>query len=135
MKKITKTLANCTPTEFFVQATKIRHSVEDWLNATELLSIRKQMPTLPPTATKEERDAANKAQVKKNLTAMLDAIMEQHPKETIELIGQLCFIESDKINDYPMGEYLGAIGNLISDENVLRFFSSLAQLAQTGILK
>jgi hypothetical protein len=138
-----KTLVSCKPSEFLRQTNKIKKSVEKWLTDTDILNIRKRMPALeavPIGATVEERKAIverNKKltseQVKKNLSAMLDAILEEHPEETMEILGLCCFVEPDHVDDYKVVDYLTALNSLISDKVVLDFFTSLASLGQMNI--
>lgn len=128
-----KNLANCKPSEFLAQTNKIRKTVERWLSLTKILEIRKNIPELKEGQTAEEIKAAAAEQAKKNLTAILDAIMEQHPKETLDLLALLCFVEPENVDDHPMSEYLAAFNELISDEAVLGFFTSLVRLGQTNI--
>ena len=135
-----KTLANCTPLEFLTQANKIRLHAEKWLKDTDILNIRKNLPELekvPSDATLEERERivkSNKekteAQVHKNLSEILEAILSIHPEETLELIALCCFIEPEKANEQEVSEYLLAISELIGNEAVLSFFTSLARLGQ-----
>jgi hypothetical protein len=138
-----KTLVSCKPSEFLRQTNKIKKSVEKWLTDTDILNIRKRMPALeavPISATEEERkaiDERNKKltseQVKKNLSAILDAILEEHPEETMEILGLCCFVEPDHVDDYKVVDYLTALNSLISDKVVLDFFTSLASLGQMNI--
>jgi hypothetical protein len=140
-----KTLVTCKPTEFLKQTNRIKKSVEKWLTDTDILNIRKRMPALEPMpigATDEERKAVfarNKRlaedQAKKNVSAMLDAILEEHPEETLELLGLCCFVEPDHIDDYKVSDYLNAFNSIISDRAVIDFFISLASLAQTDTSK
>lgn len=134
-----KTLANCSPKEFFVQTTKIRKSVEKWLKDTNILGIRARMPEFAPEIkegmTKDElaeaiqnRKEAFAEQAKKNAFDMLEASMEKYPDETIEIMALVCFIDPEKANDYPMSEYLANITEIINDKAVLDFFTSLASL-------
>lgn len=134
-----KTLANCSPKEFFVQTTKIRKSVEKWLKDTNILGIRARMPEFAPEIkegmTKDElaeaiqnRKEAFAEQAKKNAFDMLEASMEKYPDETIEIMALICFIDPEKANDYPMSEYLANITEIINDKAVLDFFTSLASL-------
>ena len=58
----------------------------------------------------------------------LEAAMEKHPDETIEIMALVCFIEPSKANDYPMSEYLANITEILNDKAVLDFFTSLASL-------
>jgi hypothetical protein len=138
-----KTLVSCKPSEFLRQTNKIKKSVEKWLTDTDILNIRKRMPALeavPISATEEERKAITERnrkltseQVKKNLSAMLDAILEEHPEETMEILGLCCFVEPDHVDDYKVADYLTAFNSLISDKAVLGFFTSLASLGQMNI--
>lgn len=129
-----KNLAKCKPSEFLIQTNKIRKSVEKWLKVTDLKQIRKTAPVFSNNATDEERERATEEQVQKNMAAIFDAILEKHPAETLELLALLCFVEPDHVDDYPMEDYLEAFADIIKNKAVLGFFTSLAQLAQTGIL-
>ena len=135
-----KTLVNCKPSEFLRQTNKIKKAVEKWLTLTDVINIRKKMPkSLPPAlekgATKEEvmarTDAVNKAfqeQALKNISAMLDAMLDKYPDETLEVIALCCFIEPEEVDNYKVADILQAISELMADEAVLGFFTSLAKL-------
>ena len=137
-----KTLATCKPSEFLRQTNRIKKSVEKWLTDTDILNIRRRMPVLeivPKNGTAEERQAVfdrNKAvareQAKKNLSAMLDAVLDEYPEETLEVLALCCFVEPENVDDYTVGEYLTAFNSLINDKAVLDFFTSLATLAQSN---
>lgn len=134
-----KTLADCKPSEFLRQTNRIRKAAEKWLTDTDILNIRKRLPefTAPADATVQEKaeafQAAKKAQVRKNLSAMLDAMLEEHPDETLEVLALTCFVEPENVDDHKITEYLEAYSRLISDEAVIGFFISLAQLARIDI--
>ena len=125
-----KNLANCTPTEFFRQTNLIRKSVSKWLTDTDIQGIRKRMPEIPEDASPEESREALERQANENLMAIFDAIMEEHPEETLELLALMCFVEPKDIDNHEMSEYLGAIAELVSNQNVLNFFTSLVGLVQ-----
>lgn len=127
-----KTLANCNPKEFLVQTNKIRKSVSNWLELTKVLEIRKHKPEIPADATAEEKRALREAQVKQNLSDMLDAILDEHPDESAELLGLMCFIEPDDLENHKMTELLIAAYELISCPEVISFFTLLTQQGQTG---
>ena len=129
-----KNLANCKPSEFLVQTNKIRKSVAKWLTETEILEIRKRVPKYTEGMDKEERAEVRKEQMRKNLSAIFDAVLEDHPAETLEIIALACFVEPTHVDDYPMSLYLQNIGEIIADESVLSFFTSLASLGNSGIL-
>lgn len=129
-----KNLANCKPSEFLTQTNKIRKSVAKWLTATEIHEIRKRVPKYDDKMTDEERENLTNEQVRKNLSAILDAVLEEHPNETLEVLALMCFVEPAKVDDYPMSVYLQSVSELIADESVLNFFISLVSLANNGIL-
>lgn len=122
-----KNLANCKPTEFLVQSNKIRKSVQKWLTVTDISGIRKRMPVLTD-ATEEERKKALEEQAIENFNAILDAILDDHPMETLELLALLCFVEPEHVDDHTVEEYLESIHELITNETVLNFFTSLTNL-------
>ena len=127
-----KNLANCKPSEFLVQTNRIRKVAEKWLNSTNILNIRKTLPVYPEDATQEEKDAITQAQIKKNLNRMLDAILETNASETLELLALACFIEPEEIDNYRVADLLVTVTELINDQAVLGFFTSLVKLGQIG---
>ena len=138
-----KNLANCSPIEFLRQTNKIRHSVEKWLKDTKILEIRKNKPKLieiKNDMTAEEKEKANaenikriNKQAKENISKMLDLALDTHAEETLEVLALMCFVEPDKINDYKPTVYLNEFAQMIADEDVINFFTSLMRLEQIGI--
>ena len=126
-----KTLATCSPVEFLVQSNKIRRSVESWVTMTKVMEIRKRLPELPQGAKPEDVKKARQEQAKKNFSAILDSVLEEHPQETAELLGLLCFIEPEDLENHSMLEIISAVNELIPSPEVLNFFTSLTQLVQT----
>lgn len=137
-----KNIANCTPLEFLKQTNRIKKSVEKWLTLTDIMNIRKRMPVFelaPQTATDEEKRMIfeknrqkRMEQAKANLSAILDAVLEDHPNETLEILALCCFIEPEEANEHSVEEYLNAFSELIGNKAVLNFFTSLASLARTS---
>lgn len=126
-----KTLATCSPVEFLVQTNKIRRSVESWLTLTKVMEIRKRLPELPQGAKPEDVKKARQEQAKKNFSSILDSVLEEHPQETAELLGMLCFIEPEDLGNHSMLEIISSVNELIASPDVLSFFTSLTQLVQT----
>lgn len=127
-----KNLANCRPTEFLKQTNRVRKVAEKWLKDTDILNIRKNGPVYPEDATPEEKERLMQEQVKKNLSKMLDAILESNSEETLALLALLCFVEPENVDDHEMSEYIEALSELISNKGVLSFFTSLVRLGQTN---
>ncbi len=125
-----KTLANCNPREFLVQTNKIRKSVVKWLDDTKILEIRANKPQFTESATEEEKKTATIEQIKTNLSEMLDAMLDEHPEETAELLGLLCFIEPSDLDNHTMPELLNAFTEIINCPEIIGFFTSLMQLVQ-----
>lgn len=136
-----KNLANCTPSEFLKQTNLIKKSVEKWLKATDIMEIRKRMPKGMPEVTAdmstsekqkvlEKRQKMLREQSSKNLSAMLDAMLEEHPQETLEVLALCCFVEPEKVDDNPMSYYLRSVYEMVEDDAVKDFFTLLMSLAQ-----
>lgn len=125
-----KTLVSCTPREFLKQTNRIRHRAKNWLTLTKILEIRKTLPKLDSTATQEERTNALWDQVQKNLDAILHNILEEYPDETAELMGLICFIEPDDIDNHEMREIFKGFSESMSCPEVTGFFTSLIALGQ-----
>lgn len=134
-----KTLASCKPSEFLRQTNRIKKSVEKWLTETDIMNIRKRTPDLlkydknaedAKEVYKENQERIRK-QAAENASAIFDAICEDHPEETLELLALLCFIEPENADDHSVSEYLEAVTELISSEAVINFFISLGRLGLT----
>lgn len=132
-----KSLANCKPSEFLAQTFKIKKSVKEWLDVTEILKVRQNVPILKPIEglsdeekkkVQAENQKAIRAQINKNLDAMLDKMLDENADKTLEVLALCCFVEPEKVDEYPMNEYIKCIGELLADESVMSFFTSLAQL-------
>jgi c-di-AMP phosphodiesterase-like protein len=133
-----KNLANCKPSEFLKQTFRIKKNVEKWLDHTDIMSIRKNMPEMlkiESGMTEDQRQVVfeeNKkrlqSQSMKNVMTILDAVMDTHADETLELLALCCFIEPEDVDNYDISFYLNSISELIRNESVIGFFTSLAQL-------
>jgi len=138
-----KNLANCKPSEFLKQTSLIRKSVQKWLKATDIMNIRKNLPDIEIVTPDMDAETAEKTasenrrkteeQMNRNFSAILDAVLDEHPEETLELLALLCFIEPKEVDEHPMNEYIGAINEMLSDRAVIGFFTSLAQLGLMNI--
>jgi len=141
-----KNLANCDPVEFMQQAYRIKEAAEKWIKSTDILNIRSKkvegLEIISPDTPEEEAEkikeknkALVSAQARKNFSEMFNSVFRDHPKETIELLGLICFVEPEHVREHKMSWYLANIGDILTDSDTLDFFSSLAQLEQIGFLK
>lgn len=136
-KKQIKTLANCSGLEFLKQTNKIRKEVQIFLEDTKILDLRKRKPVvkvIPKNATPEEKEAIeaenNKAmrkQAMQNISDMLDMCLEKNPEKTMDLLGLLCFMNHDEVMQMTGSELLLVWGELLHDEGVISFFTSLTK--------
>lgn len=128
-----KNLANCKPSEFLRQSNKIRKSVENWITVTDIMNIRNKKPVIKEGATEEEKKKAEIEQAKKNLSEILDMVLDKHPDETLEVLALVCFVDPKDVDSYPVSEYLKTFYELLENEAVIGFFTSLVRLAQMDI--
>ena len=117
-----KHLANCAPREFLRQTNRIRRQAEKWLDWTHLKALR---PPLRDDIPLEE-------QIKQSAMALLDAVLEQHPDETAELLGLMCFIEPEELDRHTSAELIGALGEMLACPEVIGFFTSSARWGRTA---
>lgn len=125
-----KNLATCKPSEFLRQTNLIRHKVSDWLTLTDIMNIRKRQPVLSDDMTEEQKREAVKKQTNANFNAILDSILDDHPDETLEILALVSFVDPKDVDKYTIGEYLASINELLNDEDVVGFFTSLIELGQ-----
>lgn len=140
-----KSLADCKPREFLKQTNRIRKSLERWLEVTDIMNLRGKVPEyepLPQGATREEIEAAQEAYKEKvaaaskeSMKKILDAILDKHPDETLELLALACFVEPKDVDNYTVSEYLQTLNSLLNNATVIDFFTSLLRLAQNGTFK
>ena len=140
-KEKIKTLANCDEIEFLRQTNRIRKAVKNWLTITEVEKIRSRLPEykiIPKNATEEEKkqifeenEQLKRTQAMKNLDLMLDAMLEDHPEETVQVMKLCCFVDPDDKTSHHITFYMAAFTEMIQDEAVLDFFQSLIHLART----
>ena len=138
-----KNLTNCTPIEFIKQTNRIRHSVEKWLKVTDIMNIKNSLPNFveinDDMSEEERKEKADinkelvREQNKKKLSLILDKCLDEHAEETLELMALMCFVEPEHINEHSAMEYLKEVTEMISNKDVLDFFSSLIRLGQTDL--
>ena len=137
-----KNLANCTPKEFLVQTNKIRKKTEKWLKDIDLAGIRAKPPVL-----EEIRDGMSESEIadvmarnKKllqeqalsNFSEILDGMLEKDVDGTLELLALVNFVDPKDVDNHRMAEYLQNVTELIQDEAVIGFFTSLMRLVQSN---
>lgn len=128
-----KNLANCKPSEFLRQTVKIKKAAEKWLKLTDIMNIRRNVPELPKDMPIVEKNKRLAEIGRENVSKMFDAIAEKHPDETMELLALCCFVEPENVDDHEIAEYLDSFAELIANESVRNFFTSLMNLGLINI--
>lgn len=141
-----KNLVTCKPTEFIKQTNRIRKAAERWMKNIGVADIRSRRiegiePITPQMDAKEVmevrlRNAKRVSdQSKRNMRDMIEAALEKYPEDTLELLALACFVEPEDVDNHRISFYLANLADILSDREVISFFTSLVQLEQTGILK
>ena len=124
-----KTIANMQGAEFLRQCNKIRHAAADLMQDTQVLEIRKRMPAFTGKENPELRKVMIGKQSKKNISDMLDALLDTHAEETYNVLKLMCVLEP---GEEPTGLDMAMAGlEIVTSPKVMDFLSSLARLAQT----
>ena len=118
-----KTLANCTPAE-----------VGSLLKDRKVGEIRKRKPALTGEETEEQKKALYRKQAEDNISAMLDLLLENYAERTAEVLGMMCFIEPEDINNHRALDFLSPAVEVLNDQSVVDFLSSLmkSEILNTG---
>lgn len=125
-----KNLANCKPSEFLSQTNKIRKAVSKWLTLTDIQNIRKRQPAFTEDMTDEQKKAAVQKQTNENFNAILDSVLEKHADETLEVLALACFVNPKDVDKHSVKEYMISVTELLNDEDIIAFFTSLIELGQ-----
>lgn len=140
---MSKNLANCTPDEFLDQSFLIMNAAEKFMKVNDILGIRSRKVEGLQEIPKDNEEEADRvrmenakkitAQRMKNVKDLLTSMMHTHKSETLELLALSCFIDPADVNNHTMPFFLRNVGEMISDQDVLAFFTSLGMVEQTGI--
>lgn len=127
-KENMKTLANCSMAEFLRQSNIIRKAVAEYLEETDILSFRRNLPELPEGISEEEKKVLLNEQAKKNISDMLDTALEEYTEETIRILGLLCFANTaEEAEALEPVDLLDVALDLLQSERVISFFTRLMQ--------
>ena len=128
-----KNLATCKPTEFLSQTIKIRKYVAKWIKDTNIFDLKEKLEKFSDGISEDEKKEIVSDKIMKSLGRIFDEVFEKHGEETLGLLALLCFVEPENVDDYTMDEYLGAIADMVGNDNVFRFFTSSARWGKLNI--
>lgn len=112
---------------------KIASEVQQFLDSSQILKIRERIPDFSVFETDEEKKEATREQQKANLMEMLKVAMVDYPEAVISIAKKMIVLNEGE--DYPHGMALfGAICNVLSNNEVIDFFTSFVKLG-TAIRK
>ncbi len=128
-----KTFANCNPDEFMAQAMKFRAPFVEWIKEIGIPEIRARRPEgLDDMSPKDRLEALTKL-ANENIGEIIAAAFEKNPEATKKLMCMCTFTEYEDFNTHTMVEYLGAILEMMNNEEVRGFFTFyLAPMLKTS---
>ena len=112
-----KTLANCKLSEFSAQANRIRKQVYDYYHAINVPVILKEYADKYKDVGAESKDAVSK----EFISSIFDAIMTEHPLETVSLIASLAFMTVDEAEELAPVEALEIVLECVFSQRVLSY--------------
>lgn len=121
-----KTIAALKGADFLRACNRVRYAAQEMLKETKVLDIRKHMPKLTDSMTEEQRKAAMEKQSKKNISDMLDRLLEEKPEETYKFLQAIIVNENGEELDGI--DLMCAAMELVSDPKVIDFLSRLTRL-------
>lgn len=128
-----KTIAALKGADFLRACNRVRYAAQEMLSETKVLEIRKHMPKLTEDMTEAQRKAAMEKQSKKNISDMLDRLLEEKPEETYKFLESVILHEAGEELDGI--DLMCAAMELVSDPKVVDFLSRLTRLVlpNTGV--
>lgn len=138
---ITKTLLTCSPREFLVQTNRMKKAVEKWATLTDIKNlINRKAEGIEALTGDADKDAEIKARNTEkaskqgiiNLSAIMDAALEQHTDETLEIIALMFFMAPEELDEIQSRDMMRELNALLSDEVIADFFTSLSSAVRTA---
>ena len=124
-----KTIATLKGPEFLRACNRVRYAVEKFAKETNVMDLRKVMPVITEDMDDEQRMDAIREQSKKNISAMLDRVLEEKPEATYDL---LCALMANDTGEELDGvDLITAAMEILSNKKVLDFLLQLARSVQT----
>lgn len=126
-----KTIATLKGPEFLRACNRVRYAVEKFAKETNVMDLRKVMPVITEDMDDDQRMDAIREQSKKNISAMLDRVLEEKPEATYDLLCAL--MVNDTGEELDGVDLITAAMEILSNKKVLDFLLQLARSVQTGI--
>ena len=123
-----KTLANCKLTEFTAQANKIRKMVYEYYHAINVPELTKQYAQKYSDVDASDKDAVSQELI----GGILDAMLTDHPIETVKIIAALGFMTFEEAEELAPTEALEIVLDCAFSQKVIDFFISVERLGGSG---
>lgn len=128
-----KHLANCPADEFMAAVVKMKYHFADWLKKTGIPAIRERRPEGYADMDQQQRVEALQELTTVNMGDIFAAAIETDPEGTKDLLCMATFTEPKEFGSHTMPEYLVAISEMLSDKEVVGFFTYyLAPILKTS---
>lgn len=126
-----KTIAALKGADFLRACNAVRYEAQALIRETGVLEIRKHLPVIPDNATDETRAKLLGEQSQKNISDMLDVLLDKHAEATYKFLEKVV-VPEDGDGELDGIDMLTAALELISSPKVIDFLSRLAKLALTN---
>lgn len=118
--------------EFLKQLNEIRKVADECITEIGIAEIRKRLPVLTGNETEAEKQEKVTQQAKKNISAMLDSALEQHPEATERLLETLLVYDPGE-KHLTGAKFVSRALRELMDDAVIDFLLSAAKLGITGL--
>lgn len=127
-----KTIASLGLEESLRAMNDVAEDVENYLQTTRIMEIRKRMPAFTGKENPALRQVMLDEQAKKNMKEIRKTVLKDHVKETAELVKKLCVPEEgESIETMTGADVMKVIMEVFSDRKTMDFFVSLVRLGLT----
>ena len=127
-----KTIASLGLEESLRAMNDVAEDVENYLQTTGIMEIRKRMPAFTGNENPALRQVMLDEQAKKNMREIRKAVLKDHAKQTAEIVKKLCVPEEGESVERMTGaDVVKIIMEVFADRKTMDFFVSLVRLGLT----
>lgn len=127
-----KTIASLGLEESLRAMNDVAEDVENYLQTTGIMEIRKRMPAFTGNENSALRKIMLDEQAKKNVREIRKVALCEYAKETSEIIKKICVPEEgESIENMTGADCMRVVMEIFSDKKTMDFFVSLVRLGLT----
>lgn len=127
-----KTIASLGLEESLCAMNDVADDVENYLQVTGIMEIRKRMPAFTGKENPALRQVMLDEQAKKNMREIRKTVLKDHVRETAEIVKKLCVPEEgESVETMTGADVMKVVMQVFSDRKTMDFFVSLVRLGLT----